>query len=136
MSRLPVSVSRHAIALITGLCGLAMLVPAAAQTAAWPTRPVRLRVAFPAGGLADVMTRSVQQQFGEALGQPLVIENRGGAGGNVAGTEVARNGGDGHTFLITTSTTELVNPSMFARMPFDPQKDLQPWPCSPTASSS
>jgi tripartite-type tricarboxylate transporter receptor subunit TctC len=83
-------------------------------------------VAFPAGGLADVMARSVQPQLGEALGQPLVIENRGGTGGNVAGTEVARNGGDGLTFLITTSTTESVNPSIFARMPFDPQKDLQP----------
>ena len=74
MSRLPASVSRRAIALITGLCGLATLVLAAAQTAAWPTRPVRLMVAFPAGGLADVMARSVQQQLGEALGQPVVIE--------------------------------------------------------------
>lgn len=124
MGRLPASVSRHAIALITGLCGPATLVPAAAQTAAWPTRPVRLMMAFTAGGPADVMARSVQQ-LGEALGQALVIENRGG---NEAGTEVARNDGDGHTFLITTSTT--VNPSIFARMPFDPQKDLQPWPCS------
>jgi tripartite-type tricarboxylate transporter receptor subunit TctC len=136
VSRLPASVSRHAIAMITDLCGLATLVPAAAQTAAWPTRPVRLRVAFLAGGLTDVMARSVQQQLGEGLGQPLVIENRGGAVGKVAGTEVTRNGGDGHTFLITFSTTESVNPSMFARMPFDPQKDLQPWHCSPTASCS
>ena len=114
------------MALIAGLCGLATLVPAAAQTVAWPTRPVRLMVAFPAGGLADVMARSVLQHLGEALGQPVVIENRGGAGGNVAGTEVACNGGDRHTFLITTSTTESVNPSMFARVPFDPRKDLQP----------
>lgn len=93
-------------------------------------------MAFPAGGLADVIARSVQQQLGEALEQPLVIENRGGAVGKVAGTEVTRNGGDGHTFLITTSTAESVHPSMFARMPFVPQKDLQPWHCSPTASCS
>ena len=126
MNRPFASLHRRAFALLAGLCGLATLAPAAAQTTPWPTRPVRLVVAFPAGGLADVMARSIQPQLSEALGQPVVIENRGGAGGNVAGTEVARNGGDGHTFLITTSTTESVNPSMFARMPFDPQKDLQP----------
>jgi tripartite-type tricarboxylate transporter receptor subunit TctC len=126
VNRLSAPLHRRAFALLAGLCGLATLVPAVAQPATWPTRPVRLVVAFPAGGLADVMARSIQPQLSEALGQPVVIDNRGGAGGNVAGTEVARNGGDGHTFLITTSTTESVNPLLFARMPFDPQKDLQP----------
>lgn len=126
MNRFSASLQRSAFALLASLCGLATLAPAAAQTTPWPTRPVRLVVAFPSGGLADVLARLIQPQLSEALGQPVVIENRGGAGGNVAGTEVARNGGDGHTFLVTTSTTESVNPSMFARMPFDPQKDLQP----------
>lgn len=98
----------------------------AAQAPAWPTKPIRLVVAFPAGGLADVMSRSLQQPLAEALGQPVIIENRGGAGGNVAGNEVVHNGHDGHTFLVTVSTTESVNPSMFSRMPFDPEKDLQP----------
>lgn len=98
---------------------------AAAQSAPWPSKPIRLVVAFPPGGLADVMARVLQGPLGEALGQPVLIDNRGGAGGNLAGTEVVRNGGDGHTFLITVSTTESVNPALFAVMPFDPAKDLQ-----------
>lgn len=110
----------------TPLLGLPSLRAQAQGAAAWPTRPVRLVVAFPPGGLADVMARALQPQLTEALGQPVVIDNKAGAGGNVAGTEVVRNGHDGHTFLVTVSTTESVNPAMFPRMPFDPQQDLQP----------
>lgn len=96
-----------------------------AQPAAWPTRPVRLVVAFPPGGLADVMARMLQPQLSEALGQPVLIDNRGGAGGNIAAVEMVRNGGDGHTFMVNVTTLESVNPLMFDRMPFDPEKDLQ-----------
>ncbi|MDP9932768.1 Bug family tripartite tricarboxylate transporter substrate binding protein [Variovorax paradoxus] len=126
MIRTPSSLYRPALAALFGLCSVVAASGASAQSNSWPTRPVRLVVAFAAGGLADVMARVIQPQLTEALGQPVVIDNRGGAGGNVAGTEVVRNGNDGHTFLITVSTTESVNPMMFARMPFDPQKDLQP----------
>ncbi len=108
-----------------GFCLLIFGGGAGAQTAAWPSKPIRLVVAFPPGGLADVMARALQGPLGEALGQPVLVENRGGAGGNLAGTEVVRNGGDGHTFLVTVSTTESVNPAMFTSMPFDPGKDLQ-----------
>jgi len=97
-----------------------------AESKPWPTRPVRLVVAFPPGGLADVMARYVQVPLAEALGQPVVIDNRSGAAGNVAASEVVSNGGDGHTLLITTSTTESVNPLMFPRASFDMQRDLQP----------
>lgn len=90
---------------------------------AWPTKPVRLVVSFAPGGLADVMVRLLQPQLAEALGQSVLIDNRSGASGNVAGDLVARSG-DGHSFLVTTSTVESVNPSMFSRMPFDPAKDL------------
>ena len=101
--------------------------PAAwAQPKAWPVKPVRLVVAFPPGGLADVLTRTLQAPLGEALGQPVIIDNRGGAGGNVAAAEVIHNGADGHSLLVTASTTESVNPVMYPRMPFDPAKDLQP----------
>lgn len=102
----------------------ATLGPARAQTA-WPSRPLRMVVAFPAGGLADVMMRILEPQLTEALGQPVVIDNRGGAAGNIAATEVIRNGGDGHTFLVTVTTTESVNPAMFRNLPFDPRRDLQ-----------
>lgn len=120
------SMRRYALVAFLGLCTLASTPGVAAQSGNWPTKPIRMVVAFPPGGLADVLARAIQPQLSEALGQPVLIDNRGGAGGNVAGAEVVRNGNDGHTFLITVSTTESVNPSMFARMPFDPQKDLQP----------
>ena len=126
MNSFSANLRRRAFTTFLGLCGLAVASGASAQSASWPAKPIRMVVAFPAGGLADVLTRVIQQPLSEALGQPLVIDNRGGAGGNVAGSEVVRNGNDGHTFLVTVSTTESVNPSMFARMPFDPQKDLQP----------
>jgi len=91
---------------------------------AWPSKPVRLVVAFPPGGLADVMTRLLQPQLTEALGQPVVIENRGGANGNVAADAVIRGTPDGHSFVISSTGIESVNPFMYARMPFSPGKDL------------
>lgn len=114
---------RHLCTLMLGLLAAG---PVLAQgTAAWPTKPVRLVVAFPAGGLADVMARMLAPQLGEALGQPVVIDNRGGASGNLAAIEMVRNGGDGHTFMVNVTTIESANPFMFERMPFDPAKDLQ-----------
>lgn len=89
----------------------------------WPGKPVRFVVSFPPGGLADVMMRLLQQPLADALGQPVLIENRSGASGNLAADVVAKSG-DGHSFLVTTSTVESVNPYMFASMPFDPGKDL------------
>ncbi len=107
--------------------GLLAAVPAAAQQAApaWPNKPIRLIVAFPAGGLADVLARTLAPQLSEALGQQVVIDNRGGAGGNVAAQELVRSGGDGHTFMVNVTTLESVNPVMFASLPFDPARDLQ-----------
>ena len=96
-----------------------------AQPAAWPSKPVRLVVAFPVGGLADVLARVLQPQLTEALGQPVVIDNRGGASGNVAAMETVRNGTDGHTFMVNVTTIESVNPLVFPSMSFDPIKDLQ-----------
>ena len=92
----------------------------------WPVKPVRLVVGLAPGGLVDVLARTVQPHLAEALKQTVIVENRGGAGGNVAGAEVARNGGDNHSFLLNPSTTESVNPLMFASMPFNPQRDLRP----------
>lgn len=109
------------------LCAAWSALPTAwAQAKVWPAKPVRLVVAFPPGGLADVLTRSLQGPLAEALGQPVVIDNRSGAGGNVAAAEVVNNGADGHSLLVTASTTESVNPVMFPRMPVDMHKDLQP----------
>ena len=112
---------------VAGGAGLLTQGAALAQAGSkWPTKPVRVVVGLAAGGLADVLARIVQPYLGESLGQPVVVDNRGGAGGNVAGVEVVRNGADGHTFLLVPSTIESVNPTMFSPMPFDPQKDLRP----------
>lgn len=126
MSQLPSRQNRRTFTLLTGLSVLVGMTGVTAQTPSWPSRRVRLVVSFPAGGLADVLSRMIQQPLGDALGQPIIIDNRGGASGNIAGTEVVRNGGDHHTFLVTVSTIESVNPLIFNPMPFDPQKDLQP----------
>ncbi len=111
---------------ITTMTGLALAGPVLSQSASWPTKPVRLVVGLAPGGLADVLARSIQPHLSAALKQPVIIDNRGGAGGNVAAVEVINNGKDGHTFLIVPSTTESVNPAIFASMPFDPQRDLKP----------
>ena len=110
--------------LLLASAALMMSRPAWAQKP-WPSKPVRLVVGYPAGGLADVMVRVLQPYLTDALGEPVIVDNRGGAAGNIAGAEVARNGDD-HTFLVTTTTTISVNPVMFGKMPFDPIKDLQP----------
>jgi tripartite-type tricarboxylate transporter receptor subunit TctC len=109
----------------TTLLGLALSLAGgiALAQAAWPTKPVRFIVSYPPGGLADIMARVLQQPVQQALGQPLVIDNRGGAAGNLAADAVAKSN-DGHTFLVTTSSIESVNPFMFDRMTFDPAKDL------------
>ncbi len=117
--------SRRAVVLSSLALLSAGALHAQSPAAPWPTKPVRLVVAFPAGGLADVLARMLAPQLGEALGQPVLIDNRGGASGNVAGAEVARNGGDGHTFMVNVTTIESVNPLIFDRMPFDPFRELQ-----------
>ncbi|WP_326537406.1 Bug family tripartite tricarboxylate transporter substrate binding protein [Pseudorhodoferax sp.] len=105
--------------------GASVLAAPALAQASWPNKPVRFVVAFPPGGLADVLIRMLAPQLGEALGQPVVIDNRGGAGGNVAAVETARNGADGHTFMVNVTTLESVNPIMFEKMPVDPGQELQ-----------
>jgi tripartite-type tricarboxylate transporter receptor subunit TctC len=115
---------RTITALLLGLAaagtGMAQQAPAI-----WPSKPVRLIVAFPPGGLADVMARLLAPQLSEALGQPVLIDNRGGAGGNVAAQELQRTGADGHTFMVNVTTLESVNPLMFSSLSFDSGKDFQ-----------
>jgi tripartite-type tricarboxylate transporter receptor subunit TctC len=106
---------------------LAALVPtwAFAQSAAYPSRPVRFVVAFAPGGIADVAARLIAQKLGDAWGQPVVVENRGGAGGNVGTNTVARAPPDGYTVLVTT-TSIAVNPSLYKNPGYDLEKDLVP----------
>jgi len=93
---------------------------------AWPVKPVRMLITFPPGGPSEILTRLVNEKLQESLKQPFVVENRAGAGGNVGADVVAKAAPDGHLFGITTDTLFTVNPLVYARMPFDPWKDLVP----------
>ena len=97
---------------------------AAAQT--YPTRPIRLIVSFPPGGAADIVARLVGQPLSVRLGQPIVIENRPGANGNLAGELVAKAPPDGYTLLAGPSALFAINPHLYGKMPIDPLKDFLP----------
>ena len=98
--------------------------PANAQ--AFPNKPVKLIVPFVAGGATDIVARLVAQKLSTAWGQPVVVENRGGAGGNIGADAVAKSPADGYTILVTSGSIVTVNPHMYAKMPFDAKKDLAP----------
>jgi tripartite-type tricarboxylate transporter receptor subunit TctC len=106
---------------------LVLLAPAmaAAQATAYPSRPVRVIVPFAPGGIADVASRLVAAKLTDAWGQTVIVENRGGAGGNVGTVAVARSPADGYTVLATT-TAVAVNPSLYARAGYDLLKDFAP----------
>ena len=97
-----------------------------AQAQTWPTKPLRVIVNFPPGGAADQLARAIGQPLSEALGQPVVIENRAGANGNIGGEAVARAANDGYTLLMSSGGMVSVNPHLYAKMAFDPTKDLVP----------
>jgi len=92
----------------------------------FPTHPMRIIVPFAAGGAVDVLGRIAGQQLGEALGQPVVVEDRTGAGGNVGGDAVAKAAPDGYTMLLATTGLLTVNPTIYHAMPFSPSRDLAP----------
>jgi tripartite-type tricarboxylate transporter receptor subunit TctC len=109
---------------IAATCTLALGTGAWAQS--WPAKPLKVVVNFPPGGAADQLARAIGQPLQEALGQPVVIENRGGSGGNLGGDVVAKSAPDGYTLLMSSGGMVAVNPHIYARMPFDPAKDLVP----------
>jgi tripartite-type tricarboxylate transporter receptor subunit TctC len=102
-----------------------LLSAAAPSRAAYPDKPVRVVVGFPAGGPTDVIARIVSQKLSESLGQQFYVENMGGAGGNIAAGQVAHVAADGYT-IMAISTGFVVNPSLYAKVPYDPIKDFTP----------
>ncbi len=121
MLRKPVFCLRRLIA-----AALLAVVATAAIAQPYPTRPVRLMVSFPPGGASDVIARLIAQPLAARLGQPVVVENRPGANGNLAGELAARATPDGTALLLGPSSLLVVNPHLYARMPFDPLTDLLP----------
>jgi len=100
---------------------------ARAQGAAnYPTRPIRIYVPFAAGGTTDILARALGERLTAALGQPVVVENRGGAGGTLAGEAFARSTPDGHTLLVATASLICINKALYERLPFDPDRDFLP----------
>jgi tripartite-type tricarboxylate transporter receptor subunit TctC len=97
-----------------------------AQTAQWPTRPIKIVIPFGAGGGTDVIGRFLAQKLTENLGQTVVVDNRPGAGGSLGSAEVARAPADGYTILLGSSSTHGINPGMYAKLPYDPLKDFEP----------
>ncbi|MGK7868982.1 Bug family tripartite tricarboxylate transporter substrate binding protein [Falsiroseomonas sp. E2-1-a20] len=106
------------------LASATLATPALAQ--AWPSRPVRLIVPFPPGGLVDVLARSISQRLTERLGQPVVVENRAGAGGNIGADAAAKSAPDGYTLLASSLGPVAVNQFIYRSMPFDTQTAFAP----------
>jgi tripartite-type tricarboxylate transporter receptor subunit TctC len=103
----------------------ALLAPRAAP-AAWPEKPVRLVVPFPAGSATDVMARNLQEPLARALGQPVVLDNRAGGNGTVGTEHVAQAAPDGHTLLVYSTSAAAVNPHLIKPLPYDPLRSFAP----------
>ena len=120
----PTSLPRRALLAAALVSGLLASPFALAQS--WPSKPIRVVVNFPPGGAADQLARAIGQPLSEALGQPVVVENRGGANGNIGGEAVAKSAPDGYTLLMSSGGMVSVNPHLYPKMSFDPAKDLVP----------
>ena len=122
-NRRPVLVGMAKLAAVT----LALIVAGnAVAQAAWPARPVKIVVPFAPGGTTDLLARAMATELSKVFPQPVIVENRVGAGGNLGADVVAKSAADGYTLLMGTVGTHGINKSLYARMPFDPQKDFAP----------
>ena len=120
---------RRALQVATALAAGLLLLggTGAAQAQAWPSKPLKLLVGFPAGGASDVMARLIADRLGQALGQPVVVDNRPGAAGTLAASTAARSAPDGYTLLLASPTAITLAPSTMAdRINYNPAKDLVP----------
>ena len=105
---------------------VALLLPAAGVAQNYPSKPIRLICPFPPAGAVDIASRATAYELSRILGQPVAVENKPGAGGNLGGAEAARSAPDGYTLFMTTSGIQAINPALYAKMAFDPNKDLAP----------
>ncbi len=112
----------HCLLLTTALWAAA----SAAVAQAWPAKPIRIVVPFAAGGTTDILARALAPELQRALGQPVLVENKPGAGGNLGATDVAKSAPDGYSFLMGTVGTHGINAALYPKMPFDHVKDFVP----------
>jgi tripartite-type tricarboxylate transporter receptor subunit TctC len=117
---------RTTLAMLIGAAMFPMATSAPAQTPTYPDKPIRIVVPFPVGGVADTFGREIGKKLTEAWGQPVVIDNRPGAGGNIGADIVAKSPADGYSLVIGNIGTHAVNVSLLPTMPFDTVKDFTP----------
>jgi tripartite-type tricarboxylate transporter receptor subunit TctC len=113
---------RTALASLLG----AACAPAALAQSGWPSKPVRMVVPFAAAGTTDILARALAPELQRAFGQPFVVDNKPGAGGNTGSAEVAKAAPDGYTLLMGTVGTHAINPSLYEKMPYDAKRDFVP----------
>lgn len=111
----------RAVVLMAAL-GLSLTV----QAQSYPNKPIRLICPFTPGGAVDIASRAIAAELSKTLGQTVTVDNKPGAGGNIGGAETARSAPDGYTIFMTTSGISAINPFLYAKMPYDPMKDLMP----------
>ena len=104
----------------------ACLAGTAGAQAAWPSKPIRIQIAFGPGSASDIFARLIGEPLSKALGQPVIVESKPGAAGQIAAEYVARAPADGYTLFLTTNTTHSANPFLFKKLPYDPIKDFTP----------
>ena len=114
----------HLIAAIAAL-GAGIALPAAHAQAVWPTKPIRIVVTFPPGGAPDTIARILAEKWAP-LGQPITVDNKPGAGGNIGADFVAKSAGDGHTLVIGTVGTHAINAALYEKMPYNHVRDFTP----------
>ena len=117
------------------LTALFLTLSGAATAQSYPEKPVKLVVPFPPGGPTDGMARIIGQKLAEKWGQPVIVENRGGAGGAIAAETAAKSPPDGYTLFFGTTGTQTINPSLYAKLPYDPVKDFAPISMVATATN-
>ena len=113
-------------------CAFALMLIAALQAALpahaqpYPSKPIRLIVPYAAGGTSDILARQIGPKLNEAWGQPVIVENKPGANGNVGADFVAKSAADGYTLLLTDVGGLVISASVYPKLPFDPSKDFSP----------
>ena len=111
------------VAFLLFACAIAL---SAAAQESYPWKPIRMIVSFAAGGPTDIVARTVGAKMAELLGQPVLVENKTGAGGNIGADVVAKSPPDGYALLMATVSTHAINPGLYRNMPYDPVKDFAP----------
>jgi tripartite-type tricarboxylate transporter receptor subunit TctC len=112
--------------LVAAAAALAAASPVSLAQPAWPSKPVRIVVPFAAGGTTDILARALAPELQKVFGQPFIVDNKPGAGGNLGAADVAKAAPDGHTLLMGTVGTHAINPSLYPKMPYDHVRDFVP----------